>query len=79
MTYLRRDNPRTEHPSSFAPEEVLLRISLLHRDAGFLNQWYEAVVGYRPQEDDPTMSFTDLEALCLEVQAEHLKHQNKGE
>ena len=29
-----------------------------------LNDWYEANVGYRPQEDEPTMTDEELLALC---------------
>ena len=33
--------------------------------AGELNDWYEHFVGYRPQEDDPAMTDSDLRELCL--------------
>lgn len=31
-----------------------------------LNDWYESMVGYRPQTDDPSMIESDLRALCVE-------------
>lgn len=32
-------------------------------DPDSLNDWYERQVGYRPQEDDPEMTDTELRAL----------------
>ena len=32
-------------------------------DPDFLNDWYERVVGYRPQEDDPEMTDEQLRTL----------------
>lgn len=29
-----------------------------------LNEWYFQNVGYRPQEDDPSMTDDDLRGLC---------------
>lgn len=42
-------------------------ISLEDMAPAELNDWYENVVGYRPQEDDPTMSDEELRRLCIEV------------
>lgn len=33
-----------------------------------LNNWYEEIVGYRPQADDPELSDDDLRSLCVEVE-----------
>jgi hypothetical protein len=35
-----------------------------------LNDWYELTVGYRPQEDDPTMPDAELRELCISYAAE---------
>ncbi len=37
-----------------------------------LNNWYESVVGYRPQVDDASMTDEDLRALCHEVHGAHV-------
>ena len=39
-----------------------------------LNGWYEEMVGYRPQVDDPTMTDDDLRDLCAEYAAEATRH-----
>lgn len=44
-----------------------------------LNDWYEENVGYRPQEDSPSMSEDELRGLCEdyadEVEPEPFDHQ----
>lgn len=42
--------------------------------AAQLNDWYEEVVGYRPQVDDPTMTDDDLRSLCAEYAVEAARH-----
>lgn len=32
-----------------------------------MNDWYARTVGYRPQEDDPSMTEAELRALCKSV------------
>lgn len=39
-----------------------------------LNDWYERNVGYRPQDDDPTMTDAELLALCRSVANEADAH-----
>lgn len=33
--------------------------------ASEMNDWYLRTVGYRPQEDDPTMTNAELLVLCI--------------
>lgn len=39
-----------------------------------LNDWYERNVGYRPQQDDPTMTDGELRLLCQSVADEYEFH-----
>ena len=39
-----------------------------------LNDWYELNVGYRPQEDDPSMTDAELRLLCVGVADEYDAH-----
>lgn len=36
-----------------------------------LNDWYERNVGYRPQQDDPTMTDVELRQLCESIAEEY--------
>ncbi len=40
------------------------------KDAEWLNSYYEQEIGYRPQEDDPTMTLEHLRALCEDISAD---------
>lgn len=40
------------------------------RKAQEANDWYERTVGYRPQEDDPSMTDVELFALCDSMREE---------
>lgn len=33
-----------------------------------LNAWYEAEVGYRPQDDDPNMTDDELREMCRDFE-----------
>lgn len=52
--------------AALAVEQGVAKWNLAQATPVQLNNWYEHVVGYRPQVDDPTMSDDDLRALCLE-------------
>lgn len=39
-----------------------------------LNEWYFRNVGYKPQEDDPSMTDDELRALCKEYEQEVRDH-----
>lgn len=39
-----------------------------------LNLWYEQNVGYRPQEDDPSMTVEQLRDLCRSYDDEVSSH-----
>lgn len=40
------------------------------------NEWYFQNVGYRPQEDDPTMTDEELRDLCRSYEQEVRRHYN---
>ncbi len=44
------------------------RFELMTAEA--LNLWYEQNVGYRPQEDDPSMTEDELRSLCMSYDEE---------
>ena len=45
-------------------------LMVAHMDAEALNRWYEQNVGYRPQQDDPSMTEDQLRELCASYEQE---------
>ncbi len=49
--------------------EVVEVVDMADLDAKALNDYYEGEIGYRPQEDDPTLGTEELRRLCEDVSA----------
>jgi hypothetical protein len=58
------ENGNNPHP------EAYIKPDFAAMDAKALNDWYQEAVGYRPQEDDPTMTVESLRELCCEYASE---------